>query len=343
MGNFLFWKWGQKENKEVKFEYLPIEQATIDKVNEALKTLDDRNEKLAFSLPGGGALGSIQAGQLAYFNQLGILKHCKMFCGTSVGGLNTLVAANSADFQRVIDLWMNIKENKDVYDGILEGGLGGLLAIVGQTFKDNGGKCVLKPNGLNKILSNEFGDKLIDDLPVEVAVTATNMSTGKMEMFHSKVNGNISAKTVALMTSAIPIAFPSVEWNGDWYNDGGLGQNSSVNVAIENGATKVIIVGTAPDQMDRINIKTDVVSIGSRMPGVIMSVFEEWAWREIEIYQEMCKLDPNKPKIEFFDSYPDFDGGSALEFRNCRMNFIKGYEYAYKNTDIDKLIKFIHD
>lgn len=335
MGSFLFWSWKEKENKEITFDYLPIEQWKLDKIKRALDLFSKKqNEKLALVLPGGGALGAVQAGIIAYYYQLGVIDYVDLICGTSVGGLDTLtLAKNKKQFHKFIELWMNIKENKDVYDGILEGGFGGILAIIGQTFKDNGGKCILKPTGLHKILEKEFGDMKIKDLETEVVITATNYSTGKMAQFYSKMNENILCKEVAKMTSAIPIVFPTVEWNKDWYIDGGLGANSPITTAIENKATKILLIGTAPDNNGRVNIKNDVISVALRLEHVIMEVFEEWAWKEVEAY----KSNPNNPTIEFFDSYPDFDGGSALDFKNCRENFIKGYQYAHKNVDIDKL------
>lgn len=339
MPNFLFWSWGEKENKEIKFEYKPIDPEKLERLKQALKEFEKRTgEKLALVLPGGGALGAVQAGIIAWFYQTGLIDYVTLICGTSVGGLDTLtLAKNKKQFHKFIELWMNIKENKDVYDGILEGGIGGVLAIIGQTFKDNGGKCILKPTGLHKILDKEFGDMKIKDLETEVVITATNYSTGKMAQFYSKMNQDVLCKDVAKMTSAIPVVFPTVEWNKDWYVDGGLGANSPITTAIENGATKILLIGTAPDSTGRANIKNDVISVALRLEHVIMEVFEEWAWKEVEAY----KSNPNNPTVEFFDAYPDFDGGSALDFKNCRMNFIKGYEYAYKNIDIDKLIEFI--
>jgi len=298
--------------------------------------------KLAIVLPGGGACGRSQAAKLQYLSDIGVLAQADLICGTSVGGLNALLVGKYADdFNPATEMWHGIKSNKDVFDGMLQvGNFWDAVGMLGQTFKSNAGKSILKPTGLYKILDREFGKMTLKDLKKTVIITSTNMSSGERVLFDSRTNTDISAAMVAKATSAIPLAFPGVDYNKDVLVDGGLGRNNPVAVAIENGATHIILIGCYPDEYPRKEIKNNVIDVALRMTDVIMHTFEAEAWEEKEEYEEKRKLDPTLPEIKFLDSYP-VKAGNSLDFGNVE-DWSIGYEQAivyFSPIRIDAFLK----
>jgi predicted acylesterase/phospholipase RssA len=311
--------------------------------------MEDKMKKLALVLPGGGACGRWQLGVLAYLYEVGILAKVDLICGTSVGGLNALLVGKYADrFESAIAMWADIKSNKDVFDGMLQVRPGFMaffdaLGLIGQTFKTNGGRCLLKPTGLYKVLDREFGEIVLKDLQKHVIITTTDMSTGKRLLFDSHDLPGLNASVVAKCTSAIPLAFPAVEYHTNGFYDvcvdGGLGRNNPVAVAIEQGADRILLIGTGPDVYPRKDIKNNVMDIAMRMSDVIMHTFEEEAWEEKDDYEQKRKIDPSLPEIKFLDIYPAESTGSALEFGNVEQ-FQKGRDFALLNLPADVLEEF---
>lgn len=304
-----------------------------------------KREKIYLVLPGGGACGRWQIGALAWLKDIGLFNSITGIAGTSVGGLNALLTAKYFNnFNEAINTWNQITENKDIYEGIIEGGIGGFLGILGQTFKDNNGKSILNPKGLYELCDNEFkGLTLKDFEDLDVITTATDISIMEDDIY-TKDNCNLGCEDLAKRTSSIPLAFPAIigKNRGHSHVDGGFGNNNPVMTAIKRGATKIIIVGTYPIKTHNPKIENNIISIGKRMPQVAMDLFEQKMWQEVEIYQELANLSEEYDTIEFLKLYPAENTGSALEFGNIEQ-MQKGYNLAKKYVTKEKIKEFFGD
>ena len=303
--------------------------------------------KLALCLPGGGACGRWQTGVLKYLYDMGMFKHVELVCGTSVGGLNTLLVGKYRDnFEKGVELWERIKSNKDIYNGMLQfNNVFDFFGMIGQIFKSNKGKSVLDPVGLYQILDREFGNMALRDLKVPVIITTTDLSKGERLIFSTENNPDYKCAELGRCTSAIPLAFPAVELyidnKKDLCVDGGLGRNNPVEVAIEAGATHIILIGTSPDIYPRKEVKNGVIDVALRIQDIIMRIFEEEAWEEKEYREKLSQYDAVKyPPIKILDIYPDTDTGSALDFSNVTQ-LDAGKKYARENCPMEALDIFL--
>ena len=74
-------------------------------------------------------------------------------------------------------------------------------------------------------MNNEFGDKTIKDLDVELYISATEIERGKLKIFHK----NTKVVSAILASSAFPGVFSPVIINNKIYSDGGILNNYPVN------------------------------------------------------------------------------------------------------------------
>ena len=296
--------------------------------------------KLTVVLPGGGACGRWQVGVLKYFYDMGLFPKIKLVCGTSVGGLNgLLVSRYHADFDKAVSMWAGIICNKHIFNGMMQlNNFWDFLGMIGQLFKSNKGKSLLDPVGLYQTIDRVFGNDTLADLMIPVIITTTDLSTGERVVIDSITCSQYKASEIAKATSAIPIAFPPVDYWVDGVKDlccdGGLGRNNPVEIAIEQGATHILLIGTSPDIYPRKEVKAKVLDIAPRCLELVMHFFEEDAWEEKEYYEEKRLLDKTLPEIKFLDIYPEESTGSALEFGNVEQ-FQKGYDYALQHYPIE--------
>lgn len=303
--------------------------------------------KLAFVLPGGGACGRWQIGVLKYLYDMGVFPKINLVCGTSVGGLNTLMVGKYLNnFQAAVDLWSNIKSNKDVFNGMLQfNSFWDYVGMASQIFKTNQGKSILDPVGLYHLLDTNFGNMQLKDLLVPIIITTTDMSTGERLTFDSTKNPLYKCADLGKCTSAIPLAFPAypeyVNNQLDLCVDGGLGRNVPIDCAISAGSTHIILIGTSPDAFPREEITNNVLSIAMRIEDIVMHAFEEDCWNSKENYEEKSKLNSViYPPIKILDIYPQESTGSALNFSNVEQ-FAAGYNYAKDNLPQEVFTAFL--
>lgn len=346
MFNFLQFSWSNRKEEKFSFiEQIPSPEF-IDILNEFAKLKKENKEKLVLVLPGGGSRGRWQFGVIYWLYQIGVLNYIDLICGTSVGGLNALLTAkNINNMKNALDVWLSIKNNSNIYDGMFKfTNLFDFAGMTSQIIKDNKGKCIIYPKGLYRLIDNYFCDMCLKDLSCKVSITTTTLCNGEMQEINSDVNPNFKVALLAKLTSAIPVIFPSIEFESDLGVDGGLGRNNPVALAIKHGATKIILIGTTSDKIQIKKINNNIIDVASRLESVIMHIFEEYAWDEVEQYKRLSILDPNRyPTIEFLDIYPK----NNEECENDVLNFTKvetlqnGYNNAIKNITPQILKNFL--
>lgn len=184
--------------------------------------------KLALVLSGGGALGSVQVGVLQALLEGGVRPD--LVVGTSVGALNGAWIAHKPDTdgtRRLGGVWRTLRADT-VFTGGRRRALLRLLLGRDHLFSDK---------GIRELVTGNLGDLAFEDLKVPFYVTAADIETGELEVFHE---GPLLPALLA--STAIPGVFPPVRIGGRLYVDGGILSHCSIETAWRNGATHILVI-----------------------------------------------------------------------------------------------------
>lgn len=233
--------------------------------------------KRALVLSGGGARGAYAAGILRYILDevpaaLGHPIRFDIISGTSVGAINATWLAstlNDPTFcgQRLWYLWrrMRLADTVDVSYGNVFTMLSRLMGDTPDaTLQPRKGRTlsILNTRYFNTLIQNEIPfDQLRQNVKTGVVdaltVTATEVHTGRTTVFvesaqealppwtkdphRAAIKGPITANKV-LASAAIPVLFPAVRIDQNWYFDGGLRQNTPISPALRMGASRLLVI-----------------------------------------------------------------------------------------------------
>lgn len=237
---------------------------------------------LALVLSGGGARGAYEAGVIHYIRTMldpavSKKRRFDILCGSSVGAINICnMAATAHDLtyqgNHLYQAWKNLSQS-DVYKRdvwsfakLITRSLAGISRNVFSRSRNE--DISFKKKHFSSLLNTDpLGPYLKSSIPWEqislnikngflkaVSVTATNIETGKVELF---VERHASVKYTGhyvfhdtkleyqhvLASSALPLIFKTVVINNQHYMDGGLRLNTPMSPAIQLGADKVLVVG----------------------------------------------------------------------------------------------------
>lgn len=121
------------------------------------------------------------------------------------------------------------------------------------------------PNNLNP-----FDMETFQKYDGTALVGVTNATTGRSEYFNAK---DVDEKCLMLRaTCAIPIFFPAIEINNDFYYDGGLCDPIPIKKAIEDGNKKHLIILTRPKEYRKALGKSNKITaklIKKRFPNLV--------------------------------------------------------------------------
>ena len=163
---------------------------------------------VAFVLGGGGVLGASEVGMLAALLDRGIRPD--LIVGTSVGAINgALVAADptGGSVDRLTELWCDLARG-DVFGG-------SLLAQTATLVRT--GTHLQAPGPLRRLLADQFGDAVLEDLAVRFQCVAASIERATEHWFDSG-----SVVDAVLASSAVPGLLAPVRIGDEHYLDGGL-------------------------------------------------------------------------------------------------------------------------
>ncbi|WP_320780075.1 patatin-like phospholipase family protein [Streptomyces sp. CRN 30] len=234
-------------------------------------------------LAGAGARGAYEAGVASVL--LPVLEECGMrptvFIGTSAGAINAahfaatahLTATDSA--AAAVELWAGITKDqvfkpflqtallRDVGQGLAE-----LLRLPGGPLTSLLDTEPLRNTLATKVDWSRLHENTVDGSRVEaVGVAATSATTGRTQVFvegqRLKFLRSLSDADRAVdyepcglepkyvqASAAIPVAFPPVHIDGDWYIDGGVRLNAPLKPALDLGANRLVVIATDPEHYD---------------------------------------------------------------------------------------------
>jgi NTE family protein len=232
--------------------------------------------RIGFVLAGGGARGAYEVGVIQY-----VVEHVArdlarpirfdILSGTSIGALNaTMLAAHADDPKRAVarlaNAWTGIEIGQIVRPSGREfwGVLRALVLRPAEGASAQGhGAALFDPRGIESVVTRavEFDriDEMLDRGHLDaVSVSTTHVGTGRTVVFVDRRGDDVlpwppSDPTVsarrgpmrvrhALASAAIPLVFPAVRIDGEYYCDGGLRQNVPLSPARRLGADGLLVV-----------------------------------------------------------------------------------------------------
>jgi NTE family protein len=182
----------------------------------------------AFVFAGGGSLGAIQVGALRELAAEGVKPD--FVVGASVGALNACYFAGRPDPDGVAaleDIWRGLRR-QDIFPITLPGVIGWL----------RGGGGIFESSALRRLVERHLPHPNLEDARLPVHVVATSLSGAAVTLSRG------SAVDAVLASSAIPIAFPSVQVGSRHLMDGAVAGNTPILTAAELGASRIIVLQT---------------------------------------------------------------------------------------------------
>jgi NTE family protein len=196
-----------------------------------------KKPKRALVMPGGGGRGAYQVGVCKALYESG-LKFDVAF-GTSIGAINATFLAQG-ELRRLEDMWSSLRP-WDVFKLPSAQQLGRM--VLGRKLG------MLDTGPLEDILRREADLRRIKQSDMRVRVVSTDLCSLETRMINLEDVATTNELIDVLMaTSAVPIAFPPRQMNGQglWV-DGGLVKNTPLRAAIECGADEIFMVLLHPE------------------------------------------------------------------------------------------------
>lgn len=244
-----------------------------------------RPPKTALILTGGGARAAYQVGVVKAVKELLPDPKANPFpilCGTSAGGLNAAGLATHASCLRdgvsmLESVWGEFR-SEQVYRtdwwGVVARGWRFMMTLAFGRLRRDQPISLLDNSPLRELLNAQLDMSRIQE-GIDaghlraLSLTASGYSSGESVSFYqgiaelenwrrSRRIGVRSALTVdhLLASAAIPIFFPAVRINREFFGDGALRQLSPVSPALHLGAEKVLVIGVGGQSRHHVREKT---------------------------------------------------------------------------------------
>jgi NTE family protein len=184
----------------------------------------------AFVLGGGGVLGAVEVGMLRALFARDITPD--LVLGTSVGALNGAMVARDPTpevTERLTELWLDVSRSRPPVYGDRP------LRTVRRAVATGTHLYSAKP--MTQRLEEEFGDQLIEDLPVRFQACAASIERATEHWFSS---GRLVDAVVA--SAAVPGLMPPARVGDEHFLDGGIVNSVPVGRAVELGATRLFVL-----------------------------------------------------------------------------------------------------
>ena len=228
-------------------------------------------KKIGLVLPGGGARAAYQVGVLKAISELiPDSNPFSIISGTSAGAINaSLLASRSQSLKEAVEVlsgvWCNFKTNKvyrtettvmlkSIFQWLLTVSSGGVLAKNPKSLLDNSPLRQLLEDTINlEGIKNNIDKRNL----YAFAITAASYSSKKSVTFFQSDEDDIDwerflrvgVKTDILIdhlmaSIALPLIFPAVKINNEYFGDGAMRQATPLSPAIRLGAEKLLIINT---------------------------------------------------------------------------------------------------
>lgn len=242
---------------------------------------ETKNSKTALVLPGGGARGAFQVGVLKALAELmpkSARNPFSVLSGTSAGAINSVVIASKAhrfclgvgELERV---WGNFHchqvyrtDNRTMLKSSLHWlasiVLGGFLVGAPKSLLDNAPlRALLSRNVRFPRIQTAIDRGYLDALVVTAAGYATARSTAFFQAGRAHrgwartrrigVQGELHLDHL-MASIAVPMIFPPVQIDGEYFGDGAMRQATPLSPAIHLGADRILVIGVRDETTDEV-------------------------------------------------------------------------------------------
>jgi NTE family protein len=293
--------------------------------------------EIGLLLGGGGARAAYQVGVLKAVAEIlpgDIDNPFRIICGASAGGINAaVVASHAADFhegiRRLTGVWENFEVGKVFRSDALAAvsrSSRWLFAILSGGLFDGPGS-VLDVSPLRSLLENHVAFDRIDQaiergLLRAVCVTASSYSSGRsISFFHgapglqnwtrARRDGIAARLTIdhLMASAAIPIVFPAVGIDGQYYGDGSMRQTAPTSPALHLGADRLLVIGVRQEEVrDPSAIEDPGYPAFGQIAGYILdTLFLNSLYADIERLQRINRtlehvVDKNRTQLRHVDT-----------------------------------------
>ena len=185
--------------------------------------------KTAFVLAGGGSFGAVQVGMLHSLAAHGIA--ADMVVGSSVGALNGAFYAGDptlAGVERLGEVWRGLARH-DVFP------MSWRTVLSFLWHRD----FLISHDGIRKLIDDHIPYRNLQDAKVPVHIVTTDIISGDTVVLS---DGSTSEAIVA--STAIPGAFAPIPYKNYYLADGAISSNTPIQVAVQKGARRLIILPT---------------------------------------------------------------------------------------------------
>lgn len=198
-------------------------------------------------LAGGGGKGAYQIGVLKALKENGLLDDVTAISGVSIGAVNAMLYAMD-DIKLMYDAWDDI-DMETIFDIDIE-------MLVEKRF-------YFSRNEMLKMISKYIDFVKLINSPYDIyaaickVADANSGADAETAELNSTLNGvartaeyerlkdydEESIKKILLASTALPIVYEAVEFNGGYYRDGGICDNEPVKPLYDAGIREFIVIG----------------------------------------------------------------------------------------------------
>ncbi|NDK54508.1 patatin-like phospholipase family protein [Pontibacter fetidus] len=240
--------------------------------------------KIGLALSGGGARGIAHLGVLKAFDELGI--KVSIFSGVSSGAIASVFYAAGYKPDEILKL---IKELS-------------VFKIIRPAFGKIG---FLHLDEVEKLYENYLGkNATFEDLKIPVVISATEMNEGVSVYFST---GELIKPLIA--SSAVPILYHPISYQGKLLNDGGLLNNMPVDSLQQNCDVKIGV------HVNPINHQAKITTLRSMVERTAHLAINN----NVKMRLHLCDFLIEPPELKYF---------RLMSFRKADEIFDIGYQYT---------------
>ena len=219
-------------------------------------------------LAGGGGKGAYQIGVWQYLREAGLEKNVCAVSGTSVGALNAALFV-TGDLERAEKIWRNMKPElilspgsysaEDVQAWLAESGIEEIasartlpptVALAPAIADRMISAAPFSREGLLQLMRGGVDFDSIRNASIPCYATCLKTPGYQIRRFDLREYSADDAQTLLLASSAIPVVFGKVTFQGETYCDGGvpfLGDNIPIAPVADLGVSYIIVVNLMRD------------------------------------------------------------------------------------------------
>ena len=171
------------------------------------KKAHPEKQKTTIILQGGGSRGAHQAGAMKYLDEIGVKPD--IIIGSSIGVINACLYATGG-IEKMIEFWTSFKANP----------ISGGISLRENVFLGN---SFLSMRKAFEHIESFFDFKKILKSQTEICFALTNLSEGTGEIRSNRTEKTWKDfRTITRIAYTIPGVYPPIEFQGDYWCDGGF-------------------------------------------------------------------------------------------------------------------------